>query len=80
MTSSRNRIDAVPIAAGHVGVAIHTKPIPRVSLQRLLVPVASLRALIVDDNIDAAAMLGDLLQASGHEVTVAHDGASSTFS
>ena len=40
-------------------------------------PVASaagraLRALIVDDNVDAATTLGMLLEVSGHEVTVEH--------
>ena len=32
-----------------------------------------LRILIVDDNVDAAAMLAMLLEASGHQVTVEHD-------
>jgi PAS domain S-box-containing protein len=30
--------------------------------------------LIVDDNVDAAQMLGELLRQSGHEVQIAHDG------
>ncbi|MBC7662226.1 MAG: response regulator [Caulobacter sp.] len=30
--------------------------------------------LVVDDNVDAADSLGDLLSAWGYEVTVAHDG------
>jgi len=33
----------------------------------------SLRIMIVDDNVDAAAMLAMLLEASGHRVTVEHD-------
>jgi len=33
-----------------------------------------LRVLVVDDNIDAATTLGDLLRAQGHEVWVVHDG------
>jgi CheY-like chemotaxis protein len=33
------------------------------------------RVLIVDDNVDAAAMLDGLLQALGHETTVTNDGA-----
>jgi CheY-like chemotaxis protein/two-component sensor histidine kinase len=33
-----------------------------------------LRVMIVDDNVDAAAMLSMLLEASGHEVLVEHDG------
>ncbi|HEX8787277.1 MAG TPA: ATP-binding protein [Telluria sp.] len=32
-----------------------------------------LRLLVVDDNVDAAATLGMLLEACGHEVTVEHD-------
>jgi PAS domain S-box-containing protein len=31
--------------------------------------------LIVDDNVDAAQMLGELLRQAGHEVQIAHDGA-----
>lgn len=33
-----------------------------------------LRLLLVDDNVDAAAMLADLLELQGHTVEVAHDG------
>ncbi|WP_169331312.1 hybrid sensor histidine kinase/response regulator [Massilia timonae] len=33
----------------------------------------SLRIMVVDDNVDAAAMLAMLLEASGHQVTVEHD-------
>ncbi|UQA57492.1 ATP-binding protein [Polyangium aurulentum] len=33
-----------------------------------------LRVLVVDDNVDAATTLGDLLRAQGHEVRIAHDG------
>jgi two-component system CheB/CheR fusion protein len=33
-----------------------------------------LRVLVVDDNVDAAAALAMLLQASGHQVQVAHTG------
>lgn len=32
------------------------------------------RVLLVDDNVDAAEMLGELLGLLGHEVTIAHDG------
>ncbi|NEX62110.1 hybrid sensor histidine kinase/response regulator [Noviherbaspirillum galbum] len=35
----------------------------------------SKRILIVDDNVDAARTLGHLMQASGHDVSYAHDGA-----
>ncbi len=34
----------------------------------------SLRVLIVDDNVDAALLLADLLRALGHEPIIAHDG------
>jgi PAS domain S-box-containing protein len=35
---------------------------------------APLRVLVVDDNVDAAKMLGQLLRLTGHEVSLAHDG------
>ena len=35
---------------------------------------APLRVLVVDDNVDAAAVLAALLRLLGHEVTLAHDG------
>jgi signal transduction histidine kinase/ActR/RegA family two-component response regulator len=35
---------------------------------------AHLRALVVDDNVDAAEMLAALLESLGHEVRVVHDG------
>jgi CheY-like chemotaxis protein len=41
---------------------------------------AGLTVLVVDDNIDAASMLGELLQASGHRVVLAHDGAAALAS
>ncbi len=34
----------------------------------------SLRVLVVDDNVDAAALLGELLRLLGHEPLIAHDG------
>ncbi|HSN29013.1 MAG TPA: ATP-binding protein, partial [Kofleriaceae bacterium] len=34
----------------------------------------ALRVLVVDDNVDAAALLGDLLRVLGHEPVIAHDG------
>lgn len=36
----------------------------------------TLRILVVDDNVDAALSLGELLQLYGHEVRVTHDGTS----
>jgi PAS domain S-box-containing protein len=35
---------------------------------------APLRVLVVDDNVDAAKMLGHLLRMVGHDVSLAHDG------
>jgi CheY-like chemotaxis protein len=37
---------------------------------------APMRVLIVDDNVDAAAMLATLLELDGHEVSVEHEGRS----
>jgi PAS domain S-box-containing protein len=39
-----------------------------------------LSVLVVDDNLDAASMLGELLQAAGHRVVLAHDGAAALAS
>lgn len=33
-----------------------------------------LRVLVVDDNVDAATVIGDLIREQGHEVRIAHDG------
>ena len=38
------------------------------------VPVQRFRVLVVDDNVDNAATLAELMAASGNEVAVAHDG------
>jgi CheY-like chemotaxis protein len=45
-----------------------SEPTPRAG------PGASLRVLVVDDNPDAAKMLGHLLRMVGHDVSLAHDG------
>ena len=37
---------------------------------------ASKRVLVVDDNVDAAELLGEVLRAAGHIVSIAHDGPS----
>jgi CheY-like chemotaxis protein len=37
-------------------------------------PVAARRVLVVDDNADAAQLLGEMLHAHGHEVALAYDG------
>jgi CheY-like chemotaxis protein len=39
-------------------------------------PLAGLRILVADDNVDAATMLAAVLDARGHAVTLAHDGLS----
>jgi signal transduction histidine kinase/CheY-like chemotaxis protein len=36
--------------------------------------IASTRVLVVDDNVDAAELLGEILQSYGHQIAVAHDG------
>ena len=38
------------------------------------VPGSAKRVLVVDDNVDSAEMLGELLREAGHDVAVAHDG------
>jgi CheY-like chemotaxis protein len=38
------------------------------------VTTSTKRILVVDDNVDSAEMLRELLQAAGHEVALAHDG------
>jgi signal transduction histidine kinase len=37
-------------------------------------PKRALRVLVVDDNMDAAALIGDLLRILGHDPVIAHDG------
>jgi len=44
------------------------------SINDIRLPVIARRVLIVDDNEDAAQSLGMLLEQSGHEVRIAHDG------
>jgi CheY-like chemotaxis protein/anti-sigma regulatory factor (Ser/Thr protein kinase) len=43
------------------------RPAPEVSSE-------SRRVLVVDDNVDAAELLGEVLELDGHEVSVVHDG------
>jgi CheY-like chemotaxis protein len=42
---------------------------------RIASEIHSVRILIVDDNCDAAEMMGDILRSEGHEVAIATDGA-----
>jgi PAS domain S-box-containing protein len=51
-----------------------TAPIERASWPRL--PEVSRRILVVDDNTDAAELMAELFQRSGHRTAVAHDGPS----
>jgi CheY-like chemotaxis protein len=44
--------------------------------EALPVPGRSLKVLVVDDNVDAAQTLGELLQVMGHQPVVVHDGPS----
>jgi len=48
---------------------------PAVAAPRLVLPTAGAgkRVLIVDDNEDAAMLLGELLRTCGHETAIAHD-------
>jgi CheY-like chemotaxis protein len=48
-------------------------PAPRQQSKKLATQASSLRILVVDDNVDAAAMLALLLEFNGHQVTVEHD-------
>lgn len=50
-------------------------PVPRASG-----PAAPQRVLVVDDNVDAATSLADVLRDGGNEVRVAHDGAGALVS
>ncbi len=50
-----------------------SRPAPR-STPPVITASRALRVLVVDDNVDAAQMLGVLLRLLGHDVTLAHDG------
>ncbi len=53
---------------------------PELPPRVLAPPVTPRRILVVDDNVDAAATLAELLGLDGHEVHVAHDGPSAVES
>jgi CheY-like chemotaxis protein len=53
--------------------APHREPAPE--SPTALAPIPPIRALIVDDNVDAAASLSLLLQLGGHAICIAHNGA-----
>jgi signal transduction histidine kinase len=62
------RLPALPEDMPHPARATNT-PVPLGPAKR------PRRILIVDDNVDAAELLAELLRSVGHEVVVAHDGA-----
>jgi len=74
----------LPLASEHAGERpgadpVSASPPPTGSASTGLAPVAAqdrsrLRILVVEDNLDAAETLGELLALSGHEVEVCHDG------
>ena len=57
----------------HVTAAPVAPPIKRAAAPA---HAARLRVLVVDDNVDAVALIADALRMHGHEVVVAHDGPS----
>jgi PAS domain S-box-containing protein len=60
------RLPLAPEQAGRAGA-----PGPRPAGRG---PAPGLRVLVADDNVDAATMLGAVLDARGHRVSMAHDG------
>ncbi len=48
--------------------------VPAPALERRMPKQRNQRVLVVDDNLDAAEMLSELLRAAGHEVVTANDG------
>ena len=60
----------MPLAAAAKAIPARTEERPKPEAGRML----ARRVLVVDDNVDAAAMLDMLLRSLGHETRVAHDG------
>ena len=60
--------EAVPEAAGEIAPPASTAP--------AAAPAAAMKVLLVDDNVDAVETLSALMEFSGYDVMVAHDGAS----
>jgi PAS domain S-box-containing protein len=58
----------LPAAAGAAAVAQSSEPLPTP------LPALRKRILVVDDNVDAAAMLTAMLLAQGHDVQTVHNG------
>lgn len=67
-----NRGSEFTVRLPAVEVEILREPLP--ALQRVTAAETSARILVVDDNVDAAATLGELLALRGYEVRTAHDG------
>jgi len=77
-------VSAASAGAGHgstfevrLPLALGDGALERRATQRALneaSPLAGLRVLVVDDNVDAALTLSMILEASGHTTRVAHDG------
>jgi signal transduction histidine kinase/ActR/RegA family two-component response regulator len=61
----------LPVADLRAPAPTPPRPVP---LADPAAAIATRRILIVDDNVDAAELLQDVLAAFGHEVTIAHDG------
>lgn len=61
-------------------VETHSTAAPELPSHVLAAPVTPRRILVVDDNVDAAETLAELLGLDGHEVHVAHDGPSAVES
>ncbi|WP_426197274.1 ATP-binding protein [Massilia sp. DWR3-1-1] len=57
-------------------LAAQAPPVPAPAGLQADPDAATLRVLVVDDNVDAAQMLGQLLALRGHAVRIVHDGAS----
>ena len=76
----RGRVEAYS-ALGHgseivVRLPVVLTPASRLapSIEKAKPPAASLRVLVVDDNVDTAESLALLLRSDGHDVRTAHDG------
>ncbi len=74
-------VEALSEGPGRGSEFVIRLPLATAPLAALAVPVASgdarpapLRVLVVDDNVDAARALEQVLALSGHRVTLAHDG------